>query len=216
MRGRRRSLGQRDQHASAFSASLLRLCDAVGAVGAVIVDAEGETVDYAGSIEPFEIKITAAEWAVVLARLKSCRPALLGATSVFRVRAKRKSFIVRLLAGDYALILQLVAHSFSVSVRGLNEAVREVSLEAGWERPPATHEKEQWVSIDVRCERRNSRRPNAIWVRGAWLPVEILGRWALDAGSRELGYRARLASGAELTLVRERLGRWYAEAPLPF
>jgi hypothetical protein len=215
MKAGRRFLGQRDQHASVFSASLLRLCDAVGAPGAAIVDAEGETVDYAGTVDPFDIKVAAAEWAVVWARLKACRSSLLASTSELRVRGARKSYIVKALADDYALVLQLVAHSFAVSARGLNEAIREVSFEAGLPVPLAARGREQWVRVDVRCEPTASRRPTSIWVKGAWLTVEVLGRW-MDAGSRDLGYRTRVDSTVELTLIREPLGRWYAEAPLPF
>jgi hypothetical protein len=217
MRGRRRSLGPRDQHASVFSASLLRFCDAVGAVGAALVDAEGETVDYAGPIDPFDIKVTAAELALVFARVKACRTPALSAATTVRVRAARKSFLVTALSHDYALVVQLLPHAFTVSFRAMNEAIREVSLEAELPLPAAAlGDKEHWARIEVRCERGDPRSPKAIWVSGTWLPVDVLGHWALDAGSRELGYRARLASGAELTLVRERLGRWYAEAPLPF
>jgi len=214
MKGRR-LLGQSDQHASVFSASLLRLCDAVGASGAAIVDAEGETVDYAGIVGPFDIKVAAAEWAIVFARLKASRSHLLASAGEMRVRCARKSYLVRALADDYALVLQLVTHSFGVSARGLDEAVREVSFEAGLPVPLAARGKEQWVRIDVRCESRASRRPTSIWVKGAWLPVEVLGHWT-DAGSRDLGYRTRVDSRVELTLIREPLGRWYAEAPLPF
>ena len=217
MKGSRRSLGQRDQHASVFSASLLRLCDAVGALGAALVDAEGETVDYAGVLAPFDVKVAAAEFALVFAHVKTSRSPALAQATTLRIRASRKTFTVTALALGYALVVQLPRHSFAVSPRGLNEAIREVSLEAGLPLPPwALLDVERWSRIDVRCDSGNSRRPNAIWVRGAWLPIETLGRWALASDSRELGYRARLASGAELTLVRERLGRWYAEAPLPF
>jgi hypothetical protein len=215
MKGRRHFLGQRDQHASAFSASLLRLCDAVGAPGAAIVDAEGETVDYAGRIDPFDIKVAAAEWAVVFARIKASRSPLLASVGELRVRGARKSYIVRSLADDYALVLQLVTYSFGVSVRGLDEAIREVSFEAGLPVPLSARGKEQWVRVDVRCAPGAPRRPRSIWINGAWLPVEVLGHW-MDAGSRDLGYRTRVDSSVELTLIREPLGRWYAEAPLPF
>ena len=99
----------------------------------------------------------------------------------------------------------------------MNEAVREVSLEAGLPLPPSClRAKEQWSRVDVRCEPSPSRRPVALWVGGGWLAIEVLGRWTRGLGSREVGYRARLKTGAELALVRERLGRWYAEGPLPF
>ncbi len=59
---RRKTLVARDQAVSAFSGALMRLCDAIAAHGAALVDAEGETVDYAGSLSPFEIRVAAAEW----------------------------------------------------------------------------------------------------------------------------------------------------------
>ena len=45
---------------------LLRLCDATPALGAALVDVQGETVDFAGTLDPFDIKIAAAEWRIVL------------------------------------------------------------------------------------------------------------------------------------------------------
>jgi hypothetical protein len=42
-----------------------------------------------------------------------------------------------------------------------------------------------------------------------WQRIEVLGR-VMGLG-RELGYRCRLRSGAELTLVREPAGTWYAD-----
>ena len=214
MKGRRRSIGDR---ATIFSAALMRLCDAAAALGAALVDAEGETVDYAGVVDPYDIKVVAAEWAVVVARLRASSVALLAGTEVVRVRGRKKSFVVSALAADYALVLQLLPHAFAISERAMNEAVREVSLEAGLPLPPAClRAKEQWSRVDVRCEPAPSRRPVALWVGGGWLALEVLGRWTRGLGPREVGYRARLKTGAELALVRERLGRWYAEGPLPF
>jgi hypothetical protein len=216
MNGRRRAIGPRDQHATTFSAALLRLCDAAGAIGAALVDAEGETVDYAGGIDPFDIKVAAAEWAVVFARLRASRSTTLAATDTLRVRARRKSFVIKAVFVDYVLIVQLLPHAFSISHRAVNEAIRELSVEAGLAMRPLLDRSEgKWCRVDVRCDPGKARRPNAVWVRGTWLGVEVLGRWTRDLGSREVGYRARLASGVELTLVRERLGRWYAEVDGP-
>lgn len=216
MKGRRRSIGDRDQRASAFSAALMRLCDSASALGAAVVDAEGETVDYAGVVDPFDVKVAAAEWAVIMARLKVSRVPVLAATEILLVRAREKSFVVSALADDYALVVQLLPHAFAISARAMSEAVREVSLEAGLPLPPSClRAKEQWCRVDVRCEPARSQRPAALWAGGAWLSIEVLGRWTRGLGSREIGYRARLASGAEFTLIRERLGRWYTEAPLP-
>lgn len=215
MKERRRALGSRDQHVSPFSATLLRLCDATCARGAAVVDGEGETVDYAGSMTPFDIKVTAAEWALVFSLVKGCRSRLLANAHALRVRASRKSFAVYGLADGYALVLELVPHAFHVSGRGLSEAMREICIEAGLPPSslPAQHG-EQWARVEVRCQSRRSRRPHSVWVDGAWHPVEVLGRWNAGLRGKELGYRARLPSGAEFTLVREPFGRWYADGPL--
>lgn len=215
MTRRRRSIAGRDQRASAFSAVLMRLCDSVGAVGAALVDAEGETVDYAGAIDPFDIKVAAAEWVILLALLRSSRIPSWPETRSVVIRAAKKSFFVQTLADGYAIVIQLLPHAFSVSQRAITEAVRELSLEAGLDLPSELRKpREYWCRIDVRCEARRPRRPSAVWLEGAWSAVEVLGRWSADLGPREVGYRARLASGAELTLVRERLGRWYVETRL--
>jgi hypothetical protein len=215
MSRRRRSIAGRDQGASAFSAMLLRLCDSAGAVGAALVDAEGETVDYAGTIDPFDIKIAAAESAILLALLRGSRVPAWPETHTVVVRASKKSFFVHTLADGYALVMQLLPHAFVVSPRAVAEGVRELSAEAGLELPAALRKaREHWCRIDVRCDPRSSRRPSAVWHQGTWAPVEVLGRWTTDLRPREVGYRARLQSGAELTLVRERLGRWYVDAPV--
>lgn len=215
MKARRRALVGRDQRASAFSAVLLRLCDAVGAVGAALVDAEGETVDYAGAIDPFDIKVAAAEWVVVLSLLRSSRIPSWPSTEQIVVRGTKKSFLVQMLEDGYAVVLQLAPRAFGISSRGVAEAVRDLCVEAGLELPRFIHrEKEQWWRVDVRSEPADSRRPCAIWAGGGWCGLEILGRWTTEGEPREVGYRARLPTGAEITLVRERLGRWYVDSPV--
>jgi hypothetical protein len=193
----------------------MRLCDSVSAIGAALVDAEGETVDYAGAVDPFDIKVTAAEWVVLLFLLRQSKVPGWSTTETVIVRATRKSYFVHAIGEGYAVVLRLMPHAFGVSSRGLNEAVRELCLEAGLPLPAELQrESDAWHRVDVRCEPKRSRRPSAIWLGGAWTPVEVLGRWTSGLGRREVGYRTRLASGAEMTLVRERLGRWYAEGPL--
>lgn len=208
---RRRTLVGRDQHVSAFGVVLMRLCDAVGAVGAALVDAEGETVDYAGAIDPFEIKIVAAEFTVLMEVVQQSGVPLWDQSKELLLRAARKSFFLRRLGEGYAIVLQLLPHAFHVSRRGLSEAVRDLCGEAGLELPEDFRtEPEQWARVEVRCPQ-GRRRPDAIWVDGGWCPLEVLGIYSEDLRENEVGYRARLATGAELTLVREPLGRWYAD-----
>lgn len=215
MTARRRSLVRRDQGLSPFSAVLMRLCDSVGAAGAALVDGEGETVDYAGAIDPFDIKVTAAEWVVVLELLHRSRVAAFRETDEVALRGAKKSFLLKNIGNGYALVLVLVPHAFGASRRALAEAVRELCEEAGLPLPrSAEGDRDAWRRVEVLTVAADPRRPSAVWVGGAWSPVEILGRLSAGLGSREIGYRARLSSGAELMLVREPLGRWYSDTPL--
>lgn len=206
---RRRSLAPRDQAASAFSTILLRLVDGTDAVSAMLVDADGETVDYAGAGSPFDLKVAAAEWRLVLRVLEGSRVPHWRQSREVYFRGGARSFAVFSMTDGYALVLELPSRAFDVSPRALAEASRELEAEGGLrlERVPA--DEERWARIDVRPASDDHRRPAAVWVEGAWVNVEVLGRYTL--GPRETGYRARLATGAELTLIREPLGRWYAD-----
>lgn len=210
---RRRTITVRDQYASAFNAVLGRLCDAVSASGAALVDAEGETVDYAGVLPPFEIRVAAAEWVVFLAALRGSRVALLSNAEEVFVRAQRKTFALNLLEDGYALVVQLPRGAFGVSRRAMSQAIRELCTEAGLSAPLALGKTERWWRVEVRTEE-TVRRPSALLVDGQWSALEILGWWDATTPERETGYRARLPNGAEITIVRERLGRWYIDSLL--
>lgn len=211
---RRRTITARDQYASAFNAALGRLCDAVTAKGAALVDAEGETVDYAGVLPPFEIRVVAAEWIVFLASLRASRIALLSAAEEVFVRAQRKTFVLHVLEDGYALVVQLPRGAFGLSRRAVSQAIRELCTEAGLRAPVALGKMEMWWRAQVRSDETAARRPNALLVDGDWCALQILGRWDATTPDRESGFRARLANGAEVTLVRERFGRWYVDSPI--
>jgi hypothetical protein len=207
-----RAIAPRDQAASAFSAILMRLCDATGALAAALVDSEGETVDYAGKLDPYDIKVGAAEWSLVLRIATEATASYWRGTSQIVVRAQARSFAVARLAEGYAIVLQLMPRCFRVSQRALAEARREIAEEARLDPSiPTTERPEPWVRIDVQT-RPGSRAPLALWWAGQWHPLEILGRYARAQLARgETGYRARLPRGAEVTLVREPFGLWYAD-----
>lgn len=204
-----RGIAGRDQGISAFSAILGRLCDATGAVAVALVDGEGETVDYTGSLVPYAVKVMAAEMALVLRQVQAARSAVLASASSLLVRGTLGSFWLQPLTLNYALMLQLPRRSFGVSVRALAEAVHEICAEA--QLPlPAHFVAERWARIEVQEHR--TRRPSALWMNGKWSTVEVLGQWLEQTGSRrELGYRARVASGEEVTLVREKRGLWFVD-----
>lgn len=213
MSRRRSAFAERDQAASAFSAALMRLCEGTGVIGAALVDSEGETVDYAGWLDPFEIKVAAAEWQLVVGAIRESNVPSWPDTHELIVRARRRSFAIVPLTEGYAIVATLTRYCFGISERALAEAARELCKESGLS-PPAflVASRERWTRVQVQTSPNDSRRAQALWHAGAWRPLEILGRYAeADLASHEVGYRARLSTGAELTLVRERLGIWYAD-----
>ncbi|HEX6278025.1 MAG TPA: hypothetical protein VFZ53_33505 [Polyangiaceae bacterium] len=213
MSRRRRSLAPRDQAASPFSGILMTLCDGTGALGVALVDREGETVDYAGYLEPFNIRVAAAEWRLVLDVARAVPHPSYRDTHRLLVRGKKKSFAVVGLSDGYALVLELPRRSFGLSERAAAEAVRAVELEAALGTPDDTPPSERWLRVEVRTAPGDRRRPEALWVGGSWRPVVILGRHGgPSANRREVAFRARLPSGLEFTLVRERTGHWFADA----
>ncbi len=211
MSARGRVAIERDQDASPFSAILWRLCEGCSAHAAALVDKEGETVDYAGRISPYEIRVAAAELRLVLAFTHTAQVPDFAGVNEIRVRTGRRSYAIVALGDGYAIVLELVRHSFCVSPRAVLQATRELESEAGIEtvlRPGGT----RWSRIEVRASSTDARRPDAVWLNGAWLAVTVLGRYRSgDLAPRERGYLARLANGAEFSLVREPLGIWFAD-----
>jgi hypothetical protein len=200
----------RDQAASAISAILMRLCESSGALAVALVDGEGETVDYAGKLSPFDTRVAAAEWRLVLKLLQTSRIAAFHDTQEMLVRARDRSYGAFALSEGYALVLVLPRFMFSLSRRALVEASHELEAETSLSAP--FPKSEHWVRVEVRTT--PSGRPDTVWYEGGWLRITIVGRLqSHDLSRGETGYFTRLSSGADLLLVRERLGRWFAGRP---
>jgi hypothetical protein len=210
MRARGRVAIDRDQEASPFSAILWRLCEGCSAHAAALVDKEGETVDYAGRISPYEIRVAAAELRLVLAFTRTAEIPGFPLVDEIRIRTGQRSYAIVGLGDGYAIVLELLRHSFSLSQRALVQATLELESEAGIEsvlRPGGT----RWRRVEVRPSTLDRRRPEAVWLDGSWHAVTVLGRYRTgDLARRERGYLARLSNGAEFSLVREPLGFWFA------
>jgi hypothetical protein len=201
----------RDQDASPFSAILARLCDGCSAHAAALVDKEGETVDYAGRISPYEIRVAAAELRLVLSFTRSSEVPGFRTVDEIRVRTGRRSYAVIGLGDGYAIVLELVRHCFSLSLRAIAQAMRELESEAGIESV-LQRGSTRWSRVEVRAAAVDARRPEAVWLGGAWHAVTVLGRYRTgELATRERGYLARLPSGAEFSLVREPLGLWFSD-----
>ena len=68
----------------------------------------------------------------------------------------------------------------------------------------------RWFEVDVETASKRSSRPVKLRVASTWEPVEVMGSM-VGLKRTERGFRVRLSSGAEMLLVRERMGRWFAD-----
>lgn len=204
---------ERDQLFTPFGLILERLIrSSSGALGAVFVDAEGEAVDYAGTLDAFTVKIAAAHMRILLHEAAGS-PALGGETlREITFRSAERSFFIRSMPEGYAFVLLLARRAFSVSRRALQVTERRLAREAAL---PLAFERHEtiWYAIDVECEADDHRRPLKVRLGSRWEPLEtVLGTMA-GLARGEHGYRVRLQSGAELTLIREPRSCWYTDEP---
>ena len=174
-----------------------------GAFGAVLVDSEGETVDYAGLVVPYEIRVTAAYLQIATRQLEEV--AVLGAPRFMIVRGAKRSVVARALPEAYVLGLLLRRRAgFNASQRAFSETERALAREAGWPAPSGR----AWYAVDVTVDRRG--RPVRVEPEVA---VEVIGT-VMGLSLREQGFRVRTSAGLELTLVREARSTWYADEEL--
>jgi hypothetical protein len=208
---------ERHEHVTEFTRILERLLALEPtALAAVLVDGDGEAVDYAGVLSAFHTKVAGAHFRIVLEQMGAFAPSggtAARARSPLRqlvVRGFRRTFLARPLSDGYALVLVLKRHGFGASDRALAVAERALSVEAGWPVPETKGP--TWHPVHIETVPRDRRRPLRIEIGSIWHGVEVLG--SIVGLGRECGYRCRLRSGVELTLVREPVGTWYADEPV--
>jgi hypothetical protein len=199
----------RDMAPSPFATILEALVHRMpGAIGAVLVDFEGETVDYhAPRLEPFEVKVHAAEWQVFARRLTEM-PGLANTEHVgVTIRSARRSFFIRPLPDGYALIVVLSRGAgFASTTRAVAVAERQIFAEAAWRYARA-----KWFLADVHAD--GAHKPLGIRTDRTYWKATVLGT-IFGLRRRERGYQVRLDTGRELTLVRESSGTWYTDERL--
>jgi len=200
----------RDTEATAFTTLLTELIGRVpGARAAALVDRDGESVDYAGALSPFDVKIAAAHWRIVLGELDRTR--LLTQPRHIVVRGRQKSFIVRALADAYAVVVVMSKRAgFVPAPRAFLVFERALRAEAGIGTAP---EGPVWTPVVVDQDARARPRTVASAAYAAAQPLEVLGA-VMGLGPGERGFRVRLSTGFETTLVREPGGAWYADEPI--
>ena len=193
----------RDMDATPFTPILERLITRLpGAYGAVLVDSEGETVDYAGGVVPYEIRVAAAYLQISMRQLEDVQG--LGHPRFMIVRGTKRTVIARALPEAYVLGLLLRRRAGFTPSRAFSECERTLAREAGWTAPSGR----AWFAVDVTVDRRG--RPVRV---EPGVPVEVLGT-VMGLSPREQGFRVRTSSGLELTLVREARSFWYADEEL--
>jgi hypothetical protein len=192
---------RRDMDRTPFTPMLDDLLGRVpGAYACALVDVEGETVDYAGLGDPFDVKIAAAHLQIVFAEI--ARYGALGDPRWLVIRGARRSLVARALPEGYGLVVLLRRRAgFTASRRAFLACERAFCLEAGL---PWAPKGPSWHAVAVEADRRGRPR------RVAGHPVEILGS-LVGLGPREHGFRVRIDSGREVTLVREPRHCWYAD-----
>jgi hypothetical protein len=211
----------RDQDPTTFAEILQELLwQEPRATAAVLIDSEGETVDYATSLPSYYTKVAAAYLRIVLDDMGGGWRDIASGYSLTQalIRARLRSFFVRPLTDGYALVLILRRRAFAVSGRAVSLAVCRLAKEARW--PSPAEETLAWHPADVESSRADHFRPKQMKTGDAWEPVEVLGSVVRRAGEAgppkergEKGYRCRLQGGAEVTLVREPTGVWFVDQP---
>jgi len=199
----------RDQDTTGFTRILQNLVEALpGLAGVALVDELGECVDYAGVLEPFEIRLTSAHLQIELRHATERLSGALGGLRELAVYARKRTFFAVHLVDGYDLILVFTAGSpWPLSSRAIAQAEYDIRVEGGWD---PTADLERWIHLVVDARPHDRWRPHRVRLAGEWHEVEVMGT-VVGLAEGERGFRVRTRTGAEMTLVRERFGHWYAD-----
>jgi hypothetical protein len=206
-----RPVHARDTDATAFTGFLTDLISRIpGAHSAALVDGLGESVDYTGRAAPFDVKVAAAHYRIIIDEVRARAP--FAGLRTLVVRGSKGSFVARVLPDDYAVLVLLARRAAGFGAqRAFDVCERALVAEAGLTPRPLA----PWTVVGVECDAR--KRPAKVVALGTetGLGVEVLGS-VVGLPNRERAFRVRLETGAEVMLIRERGGTWYAEEPIHF
>ncbi|SDZ89537.1 Predicted regulator of Ras-like GTPase activity, Roadblock/LC7/MglB family [Desulfuromusa kysingii] len=92
-----------------FKSLLKRLLEDIpGALGAIIVDWEGESVDHVTRVDDYDIKVLGAHGGIILSQLKDTLSRIdSGELEQVVIRAGEKKILISPLTEEYLLILEL-------------------------------------------------------------------------------------------------------------
>jgi predicted regulator of Ras-like GTPase activity (Roadblock/LC7/MglB family) len=201
----------RDQVESAFTGVLRRLRDSAPSVlSAAFVDTEGECIDYASALDPYEAKVNAAHMLMLMHALRATREKVrAGEPIVLEIAAETRDAWVQTVGDDYVLVLLLEPGFDRVELKqAVAMACNEFRTEVGIAAPP-WESVGQHLSVRVRPSTAAWEYAPAGFTSGERKRVvisDVLGRWTepREDGNDELVcFRVRTADGRELTLVHD-------------
>ena len=202
-----RKEAERDQVAGVFTLLLRDLMVHGRVLAAVLVDKEGECVDYCSAVAPYEAKVAGALLSLVLRQVGHFAAATdIGRVGTVELHGEGKGLAVRNLGEGYCLVVLTEAGGVD---QELAAAMRRVCIrlreEAGLTPPTwdsdepglwvATREATGWPFAPVAFMEGDSD-PVAI--------VDVIGRWEEHGGltgSQLTCFRVRLEDGTEETLA---------------
>ncbi len=202
---------RRDESPTSFTPLLHTLLERLpGALGAVLVDRDGEAVDWAGRLDGFDVKVAAAHLRLLYSETVA-QPALLAEAGPPReivVRCACRTYALRMLPEGYGVAVTLARGAFPVARPMLAWAAEALALEAGLTRKGPAQ-----TPIDVAVGAHSPDVPTSLrHPRGEWQRLEILGSFR----DREaLGHRVRLHDGAEVNITRDARGDWWSDTLIP-
>ena len=231
-------VGQRDRAPSRFAEILRRFrVKETAIVAAVLVDEEGEAVDYSADLDPFETKILGAQWRVAYSDLVTrWRDCLLGNIEQLRVETATGSqagtYYIKRVDHEYLLVVRLEFEDMVLQTRFnddafsalLDRVVGTLRDEAGVSvRPNASSMQIEPVGDRVDVENTSSDRggqrdrislvPGRFRLSNSVIEIEaVLGEWKHE-GVFGVGplqcYRVSRKDGAECTVAYDALlARW--------
>lgn len=178
-----------------------------GCRAAAFIDQEGEAVDIAGYGDAYDVKVVGAHCNVLLHDADTLGKPV----HQLLVGCGRKSFIAVRMAEGYSLVMILSARAaFHVSPRAIEHWTLELGKEAGFSLKAP---RQRWRPVEVETASRLAKRPLRIRASDEWRKLQVLGA-LVGLKKSERGYRVRIDTGAELNLVREPLGHWWADGAI--
>lgn len=194
----------RDMEESPFAAILGAFVSRLpGAIAAALVDGEGETVDYVGKYDVYDLKVVAAHFRILLGE-SGILAATTTAPSTLLVRGAKRTILGIMAKEGYAVVVVLRQRAgFSRREIATHLLIKALAREADWAMDPSP----PWGAVEVHTDVRG-RPLEIVFGGGSRTPVEVLGTFGTH------GYRVRSDVGHEFCLVREPKNLWYADSEL--